>query len=268
MKDYLLIIPAYNEEKAIGGVLSSIIAGGYLQLVDVLVVNDASSDDTADVVKSFEQVNLVTNIFYLGYGSSLQTGYRYALQHNYKYILQMDGDGQHDTCNIQILIDALNSPDENGVYPDIVIGSRFLPGSKSFEISGLKKLSICFFRMLIKATTKTRILDPTSGLQGLNRKAFSYYSVFRNFDNDYPDANMIIQMLMMGYKISEVPSIMHKRVTGTSMHSGLIKPLLYMLMMPLNIFAVYMRQIKSKKEKNKQKVSSDNNKKEQQKVGV
>lgn len=91
MKDYLLIIPAYNEEKAIGGVLSSIIAGGYLQLVDVLVVNDASSDDTADVVKSFEQVNLVTNIFNLGYGSSLQTGYRYALQHNYKYILQMDG---------------------------------------------------------------------------------------------------------------------------------------------------------------------------------
>lgn len=79
MKDYLVIIPAYNEEKAIGDVLSGIIANGYLQLVDVLVINDASSDGTADVVKSFEQVNLITHVFNLGYGSSLQTGYRYAL---------------------------------------------------------------------------------------------------------------------------------------------------------------------------------------------
>ena len=258
MKDYLVIIPAYNEEKAIGDVRSGIIANGYLQLVDVLVINDASSDGTADVVKSFEQVNLITHVFNLGYGSSLQTGYRYALQHGYKFVLQMDADGQHDVCNIKILIDALNSPDENGIYPDIVIGSRFAPGSKSFAISGLKKLSICFFRLLIKITTKRRILDPTSGLQGLNRKAFSYYSVFRNFDNDYPDANMIIQMLMMEYEIAEVPSIMHERVTGKSMHAGIIKPLLYMLMMPLNIFAVYMRQVKSKAK----------NKKEKQKVGV
>lgn len=80
MKDYLVIIPAYNEEKAIGDVLSGIIANGYLQLVDVLVINDASSDGTADVVKSFEQVNLITHVFNLGYGSSLQTGYRYALR--------------------------------------------------------------------------------------------------------------------------------------------------------------------------------------------
>ena len=65
MKDYLVIIPAYNAEKAIGDVLSGIIANGYLQLVDVLVINDASSDGTADVVKSFEQVNLITHVFIL-----------------------------------------------------------------------------------------------------------------------------------------------------------------------------------------------------------
>lgn len=73
MKDYLVIIPAYNEEKAIGDVLSGIIANGYLQLVDVLVINDASSDGTADVVKSFEQVNLITHVFVLHFKPAIDT---------------------------------------------------------------------------------------------------------------------------------------------------------------------------------------------------
>ncbi len=266
MKDYLLIIPAYNEEKAIGGVLEKIISAGYLETVDVLVVNDASTDGTAEVVKAFDEINMITHVFNLGYGSSLQTGYRYALDNGYRYVLQIDADGQHDVCNIQILIDALNKPDKNGIFPDIVIGSRFENGSRSFAISGLKKLSICFFRALIKATTKRRILDPTSGLQGLNRKAFSYYSGFGNFDNDYPDANMIIQMLMMGYEISEVPSVMHERVTGVSMHSGIIKPLLYMLMMPLNIFSIYIRQLEQRRKKRAALAKSDV--KDREKVNV
>ncbi len=266
MKDYLLIIPAYNEEKAIGGVLEKIISAGYLETVDVLVVNDASTDGTAEVVKAFDEINMITHVFNLGYGSSLQTGYRYALDNGYRYVLQIDADGQHDVCNIQILIDALNKPDKNGIFPDIVIGSRFENGSRSFAISGLKKQSICFFRALIKATTKRRILDPTSGLQGLNRKAFSYYSGFGNFDNDYPDANMIIQMLMMGYEISEVPSVMHERVTGVSMHSGIIKPLLYMLMMPLNIFSIYIRQLEQRRKKRAALAKSDV--KDREKVNV
>ncbi len=266
MKDYLLIIPAYNEERAIGRVLENIISKGYLETVDVLVVNDASDDGTADVVKAFDGVNMITHVFNLGYGSSLQTGYRYALDNGYRYVLQIDADGQHDVCNIQILIDALNKPDKNGILPDIVIGSRFEKGSRSFAIPSVKKVSISFFRALIKATTKKRILDPTSGLQGLNRKAFSYYSGFGNFDNDYPDANMIIQMLMMGYEISEVPSVMHERVTGVSMHAGIIKPLIYMLMMPLNIFSVYMRQLEQRRKK--RAASSKSDVKGQEKVSV
>ncbi len=241
MKDYLLVIPAYNEEKAIGGVLEKIIEGGYTDRLDVLVVNDCSSDNTAAVVANYPEIHLISHVFNLGYGSALQTGYRFAVKHDYKYVLQMDADGQHDVCNIDILMDALAKPDENGVLPDIVIGSRFEESSESFKISLVKKLSISFFRMLIKLTTKRKILDPTSGLQALDRSAFEYYAGYLNFDNDYPDANMIIQMLMMGYEIVEVPSVMHLRVTGTSMHSGFIKPLIYMLMMPLNIFAVYMR---------------------------
>lgn len=258
MKDYLLIIPAYNEEKAIGGVLEKIIGGGYADKLDVLVVNDCSTDGTAEVVSGYPEIGLISHIFNLGYGSALQTGYRYAVKQGYKYVLQMDADGQHDVCNIDILMKALSTPDENGVLPDIVIGSRFEKGSKTFKISVVKKLSISFFRLLIRLTTKKKILDPTSGLQALDRSAFEYYAGYLNFDNDYPDANMVIQMLLMGYEIVEVPSVMHLRVTGTSMHSGIIKPLVYMLMMPLNIFAVYMRlRTGSSRKVEKRKVNTE-----------
>lgn len=246
--------------------LENILSAGYAERVDILVVNDASTDGTAEVVRTFDEVRMITHVFNLGYGSSLQTGYRYAMDGGYRYVLQMDADGQHDVCNIQILMDALKKPDKNKVLPDIVIGSRFVDGSRSFAIPVVKKLSIGFFRALIRATTGKRVLDPTSGLQGLDRKAFSYYAGFGNFDNDYPDANMIIQMLMMGYEIAEVPSVMHERVTGVSMHSGIIKPLLYMLMMPLNIFAVYVRLIGQRRKKRAAAAKSEI--KDEEKVSV
>ena len=122
-----------------------------------------------------------------------------------------------------------------------MIGPRFADGSESFHISGLKKVSIGFFRWMIRSITGQRVLDPTSGLQGLSRDAFLYYSKFQNFDNMYPDANMIVQMLMLGYRIIEIPSVMHERMAGESMHSGILKPLIYMMVMPLSVMAVYFR---------------------------
>ncbi len=77
-------------------------------------------------------------------------------------------------------------------------------------------------------TTKNRISDPTTGLQGLSRKAFLYYSKYNHFDDKYPDANMIIMMLLTGFRVVEVPAVMHARTAGKSMHSGL-KPFWYML---------------------------------------
>ena len=252
MKDYLLIIPAYNEEGSLGAVLDQIIEKGYLEEIDVLVINDASSDRTAEVISKRPEIKVVSHAFNLGYGSALQLGYRYAVRNHYKYLLQMDADGQHDVVNIEILKNELNTPDAEGNCPDIVIGSRFQSGSQSFHISGVKKISIKFFRKIIKMATGQTIMDPTSGLQGLNQKAFSFWAGFRNFDNNYPDANMVIQMLLMGYRIREVRSVMHLRTTGTSMHSGIIKPLLYMMMMPLSILSVYVRNRKAEKKKKAQ----------------
>ncbi len=238
-KEVLIIIPAYNEGKTIGALLDKLEEPEIANIADVLVMNDASKDNTAEVVRKRNHT-VITHVFNLGYGSGLQVGYKYALRRGYKYVIQMDADGQHDASNVLTLYNRLTEADKDGKTPDIVIGSRFLEGSTTFPISAIKKLAIFMFRCLIKMGTGKKILDPTSGLQGLNRNAFGFYAGFGHFDDKYPDANMIMQMLLLGFSVEEVPSVMHARTEGVSMHSGL-KPIKYMFRMMFSIVAVWMR---------------------------
>ncbi len=238
-KEVLIIIPAYNEEKTIGELLEKLEQPEIASIADVLVMNDASKDNTAAVVRRRGH-EVVSHVFNLGYGSGLQVGYKYAERRGYKYVIQMDADGQHDVGNVQKLYERLTTPDENGKYPDIVLGSRFLPGSISFPVSVLKKIAFVLFRGLIKLATGKKILDPTTGLQGLNRRAFSFYAGYRHFDDKYPDANMIMQMLLLGFQVVEIPAVMYARTAGVSMHSGL-KPVIYMFRMMFSIVAVWLR---------------------------
>ena len=238
-KDVLVIIPAYNEEESIRAVLEQLRQPEIARLVDVLVINDASKDRTAQIAQA-EGCAVVTHIYNLGYGSGLQVGYKYALEHGYRYLIQMDADGQHDGCNVLSLYQSLRTQDADGRYPDIVIGSRFLPGSRSFPISGVKKMGVRFFRMLIWRTGHQHVQDPTSGLQGLNRKAMAYYAGYQHFDDRYPDANMILQMILLNFKVTEVPSVMYPRRSGKSMHAGL-EPFWYMLRMGLSVACVLFR---------------------------
>lgn len=85
-----------------------------------------------------------------------------------------------------------------------------------------------------------KIQDPTTGLQGLSRRAFCFYAGFNHFDDKYPDANMIMQMLLLGFCVEEMPAVMHARTEGVSMHSG-IKPVIYMFRMLFSIIAVWVR---------------------------
>lgn len=239
MKEFLIIIPAYNEEGKIGTVLDALTVPEIRDWADILVMNDASSDNTGNVVRA-HGVNLVTHVFNLGYGGGLQVGYKYAVRRGYKYVIQMDADGQHDVCNVSALRQALTTPGENGRCPDVVLGSRFLEGSAPFPVGGAKKAAIHYFRFLIRLFTGRRISDPTTGLQGLSRRAFLLYSQFNQFDDRYPDTNVIIRMLLLGYEIKEIPAVMHTRTTGQSMHSGL-KPVLYMIRMTLSILSTWIR---------------------------
>ena len=238
-KKLLIMIPAYNEEKNIGELLDKLKSPEIAAIADVLIMDDASKDSTRRIVLE-KRLEVVTHVFNLGYGSGLQVGYKYAVRNDYDYVIQMDADGQHDVSNVMEIYKKLRTAGENGKCPDIVIGSRFMEGSETFPISKIKKMAIVMFRFLIKLGTGKKILDPTSGLQGLNRRAFAFYAGYNHFDDKYPDANMIMQMLLLGYRVEEIPAVMHARVEGVSMHSGL-KPILYMLRMMFSIIAVWIR---------------------------
>jgi len=153
----------------------------------------------------------------------------------------MDADGQHDVCNLLEIYKELQKEDENGKLPDIVLGSRFMEGSSGFSVSFAKKIAFVWFRIMLKTGTGRRITDPTTGLQGLNWRTFLFYSKYNNFDDKYPDANMLMQMLLLGFRVREIPAVMHVRTTGVSMHSGL-KPVLYMFRMTFSILAVWIRE--------------------------
>lgn len=239
-KKVLIIIPAYNEAKTIEPVLDALTTPPISDIADVLVMNDASKDGTQYICKK-RGIPVVTHVFNLGYGSGLQVGYKYAFRRGYEYVIQMDADGQHDPSNVMKIYDALRTKDGEGNYPDIVIGSRFVPGAISFPVPVTKKIAFWLFRNLIKAGTGQKIMDPTSGLQGLSKRTFWYYSRYAHFDDKYPDANMLMQMKMLGYTVVEIPSVMYARTEGKSMHSGIIKPMIYMFRMMFSIMAVWAR---------------------------
>ena len=238
-KELLIIIPAYNEEKNIPAVLDQLEQPEISEIADILVMDDASLDNTRQIVQDRGHT-VVTHIFNLGYGSGLQLGYKYAVKKGYQYLIQMDADGQHDVCNVTQLYEKLRTPDAEGHCPDIVLGARFMKGSAPYRVGVVKKFAVFLFRSLIRIGTGKRIADPTTGLQGLNRRAFEFYATYSHFDDRYPDANMILQMLLLGFRVEEIPAVMHIRREGVSMHSGL-KPMFYMFRMMFSMIAVWVR---------------------------
>ena len=91
-----------------------------------------------------------------------------------------------------------------------------------------RRIGTKMFEKMIKLFTKRRIADPLSGFQCLNRRVIEKYSKIGNYP-EFPDANLVIEMLLTGYKIVEVPVKMRLRESGESMHSGIIKPIKYMI---------------------------------------
>ena len=235
-KELLIIIPSYNEGNNIRRLLMQLEELDMKDRADILIVNDASTDSTNWIVKEMHYP-MLSQLYNMGYGCALQTGYKYAVRRGYQYVIQMDGDGQHDVCNIPVIYRKLKEQDADGRCPDIVLGARFMEGSSDFPVSLPKRIVYSIFRFLIRMTTGRRVADPTTGLQGLSRKAFLYYSKYDHFDDKYPDANMIILMMLIKFRVIEVPAVMHTRVEGKRLHSGL-KPFWYMLRVLFSVCVV------------------------------
>lgn len=229
MKDTLIVIPAFNEEKGIERVLEGL--EGFDDRADVLVVNDGSIDSTFEILNRHKEL-FVSHPINLGYGAALQTAYKYASAKGYKYVVQYDADGQHHPDDLRQLISEIRED-----VVDVVIGSRVLGDSSYFP--GIRKsIALFWFKAMIRIFTGQKITDPTSGLKGLSHRAFTYYGASPIFPNDFPDADTIIHMLFQGFKIQEFPIRSRRREEGTSMHSGMFKQAVYIMKVTLSIMAI------------------------------
>lgn len=222
-----VLVPAFNEAGSIARVVKRIYEMN--PGVDVIVINDGSADNTAELAEEAGAIVLSLTVN-LGYGAALQTGYKYTLMNDYDCAVQIDGDGQHDPKYIRDMVAEL----EQGT--DVVIGSRFL-GLGKYENPAARQLGMLFFRSLIYLFIKKKFTDPTSGYQALHRGVLEFYSKSKQFPMDFPDADIIILLHYAGFSVKEMPVEMYRSETGKSMHSGW-KPLYYIIKMLLAIYAV------------------------------
>jgi len=200
----LVAIPAYGEEKSIGGIVSSI---RRILPYDIVVVNDGSSDGTSAAARAAGAITLDLPCN-LGIGGALQTAYLFARDHGYDALVRIDADGQHETEDISYVL----QPVLRG-QADAAIGSRFLVGDK-YRVSISRIFGIRFFRWLVRWNTGYRVTDPTSGFFAINRRLIEFYS--HHYPSDYPEVDAYIIMHRLKAKTVEVPVRMYARAEGKS----------------------------------------------------
>jgi hypothetical protein len=220
----LVIVPAFNEQGAIAGVVSSVHL--HVPGVPVLVIDDCSADDTIPNARQ-AGAEVLALPHHLGLGGCVQAGYKLAFELGFQYVIRVDGDGQHDARDIPRIFEKLKT---SGC--EMVIGSRFVAESGS-RTGAIRSLGIRFFRLVLRPILGKPVQDPTSGFVGVNRRALGVFS--RSFPLDYPEIEALVVLQRRRFRFEEVPCTMHPRTTGRSSITAL-KSLYYIFHVLMGVF--------------------------------
>jgi glycosyltransferase involved in cell wall biosynthesis len=237
MKRIAVLIPAYNEASAIESVIRDIrlLPKSPNLILDVVVINDCSSDDTSERAAGMNCTVLDLPIN-LGIGGAVQTGIRYANENGYDLAVQIDGDGQHPPEELIRLIEAQQNHGWN-----VVIGSRFIDKA-GFQSSRLRRTGIRYFRALNRLLTGLDISDCTSGFRLLDRKAMALAQGY--YPDEYPEPESVVYFARHHLRIGEVAVAMKARQGGVS-SIRYLNSLYYMIKVSLAILFTFIRIKKS-----------------------
>lgn len=187
---YMIIIPAYNEEVAIGSVVSNC-----LKHSDVLVVDDGSSDNTRDVALK-AGAKVIKHPKNRGKGAALKTGMEYALNEGYSAMVMLDGDGQHDPEFIPELVRDLDEP-------GMIICSRFLEGPPP-GMAIQRRFSNKLTTYLLKLATGYHITDSQCGFRIFSKDAVHVFLDISYDDYEF-ESEMLYQSSLNGLYVREIP---------------------------------------------------------------
>jgi glycosyltransferase involved in cell wall biosynthesis len=206
LQPLVIVIAAYNEAENIGTVLDEV----PLQVADVrvslLVIDDGSTDDTTEVAERHGAL-VCTLRANRGHGVALRLGYRIAREGGAQYIATLDGDGQWDPADLPDMVRLLESGDA-----DFVIGSRQLGQTENTEAL-LRNTGVRFFARVVSFLTSTHLTDTSSGLR-LMRAGLT--GTVTQTQPQYQTSELLIGALLQGYRVAEVPTVMRRRLSGTS----------------------------------------------------
>jgi glycosyltransferase involved in cell wall biosynthesis len=202
----LVVIAAYNEEDSLGEVLDAIAPEVCGLPVDTLVVDDGSSDATAQVAEKYDRVRLARLVRNCGHGAALRLGYRLAAEHGAEYIVTLDADMQWDPKEMPTVLPPLLAGEA-----DFVIGSRVLGTAEtddSFRHAGVR-----VFAELVSLLTGVKVTDTSSGYRAMRTEVTQ---TVPQTQVQYQTSELLIGAIYEGYRIAERPITMHKRFAGES----------------------------------------------------
>jgi glycosyltransferase involved in cell wall biosynthesis len=208
----LVIIPAWNEEETVAATVREVFASA--PYADLVVVNDGSTDRTAQVARAAGAavIDLPVN---LGVGGAMRAGYKHAFRSGYDITVQIDADGQHDPTELAKLVQTLDSEGA-----DIVIGARFA-GTGGYAIRGPRRWTMQILSRVLSRVAGTKLTDTTSGFKACSRQAIALFAT--NYPAEY--LGDTIEALVIASRarmvIRQVPVAMRPRAGGRPSHSPL-----------------------------------------------
>lgn len=208
----LIIIPTYNERENIKKIIPEIKKVN--KKFHILVVDDASQDGTANVVKKIadkdKTIKIIERDGKYGLGTAYVEGFKYALKNKYDYIFEMDADFSHDP---KYLVDFLYHIKKN----DLVIGSRYLNGISVVNWPLRRLMLSKFATFYVRTITKLPLTDATSGFKCYRRKVLEAIDLDNIHSDGYAfQIEMHYKAWKKGFKIKEIPIIFVDRNAGSS----------------------------------------------------
>lgn len=190
----VVVIPAYNSERTIKNVYSSIPKN----LIDEVVINDDGSRDKTKLVLKKMGLKFSTHKKNMGYGANQKTLYTDALGKGAKYIIMLHPDGQYDPVDLPKFVKVLKAG-----KADFVMGSRFL--SNMHETPLYKRLPLRLIAFVFNIVLGTNLSEVNSGYRGYTSDLLRKVPFMKNGNGYIFDPQLLIQSVYFGFKISEVP---------------------------------------------------------------
>jgi len=190
----LTLIPIYNEERHIKGVLESV---WNCYDGDILIVNDGSTDRSAEILAGLSGVKVITHPHNIGYGRSLADGFRYAVENGYDFLVTIDCDEQHEPHHIPEIFRAVADT-------DVYSASRYLREAEENDEPPADRYRINMaITGMINSVTGYRLTDGFCGLKGYRVKPLAKMDLRQN-GYAFP-IEFWIQAWRLGLKITEFP---------------------------------------------------------------